>query len=306
MSEKRAAIDIGSNSTLMIVGKKLHHTIEVLQDFSEVTSLGLDLDKNGFFLESKMDLTFETLREYQRLAFLEGVSSDEIIATATEASRVASNAHSFYEKVQNELGIKVAIINGRGEAYYTARGISLDKKMKERKNVIVIDIGGASTELIKIKLNPFVVENSISLPVGVVRIFNWREQNCAEEKFSEIIGQFNLRPYLSEFVMGVAGSVTSLAAMYLQLSKYEDEKVGHLVLTRSDLENFCQEVESMHGEQISIQFPYLKKRAFVLPASAWLVRKFLEPLGVKSFSVSTFGLRHGTLYEGGVRDEFIA
>src|SRR5690554_402477 len=117
MSELRASIDIGSNSCLLLVGEVLDgKVIKILESHSYVTGLGRELDINKSFLKTSMDETFEALREYSQIVEKHNLDPKNIVATATEASRVAQNAPDFFKKIKLETGIDVQIINAEGEA----------------------------------------------------------------------------------------------------------------------------------------------------------------------------------------------
>ena len=120
----RCSIDIGSNSTLLLVGEIVGDVINEVVDVATVTGLGKNIDKDSKFVEESMNLTFETLKGYKRIIEKNGLNPSEAIVTATEASRVATNAKDFFAKIKNELGFDITIISSEAEAYYTGRGVS--------------------------------------------------------------------------------------------------------------------------------------------------------------------------------------
>ncbi len=149
MSEKKASIDIGSNSALLLAAEvEKGQILNVLANESRVTGLGRGLDESGRFMEIAMQETYEALSEYVSICSSLGILPSEIFATATEASRVSSNSKAFFAKFKEELGINVQIITGEQEAEFSTKGALLGAD-KGRPHSIM-DIGGASTEFIAV------------------------------------------------------------------------------------------------------------------------------------------------------------
>jgi len=170
MSTVRASIDIGSNSVLLLVAQL--DPFKDLEKLSEITALGKGLDRSGVFSQQALDDTFIALKKFIEVAGKHGVLPGQIIATATEASRVAKNAGEFYRRVESELGLCVKIISGVGEAALTTKGILFNTHF-DSPEVVVMDIGGASTELIRVNTSTLKIIDSISLKVGTVRATDW-------------------------------------------------------------------------------------------------------------------------------------
>ena len=118
-----------------------------------------------------MEDSFKVLSLYQKKCLDHDIDPAKILATATEASRVAKNSSEFYAKVKKELGIDVKIISGEAEAYYSTMGILFDTKITDPE-ITIMDIGGASTELIKVNTAKKEIIHSFSMPVGAVRMNN--------------------------------------------------------------------------------------------------------------------------------------
>mgnify|MGYP001438253593 CR=1 FL=1 len=219
---RRASIDIGSNSVLLLaaeVNEQGMMTKEILNE-SFITSLGKDLDVTKRFHPDSMHATYEALGAYKKM--LEGIQFpvENVIVTATEASRVATNSREFFQKIKSELGFNIQIITSEGEAYYTALGV-VSSFSKENDKIVVMDVGGASTELIRMNLNPFKIVETISLPVGSVRATDWTKKGEFEDKMQAILSP-DLSSYHTETLICVAGSMTALASMYLGQRVYED------------------------------------------------------------------------------------
>ena len=301
---KRASIDIGSNSVLLLAaelddsGKKIS---KELLDLSHITSLGKDLDKTKKFNPDSMQATYKALLEYKvQLEKIE-IMPQDVLVTATEASRVATNASEFYLKIKNELGFNVTLINPKGEAYYTALGVASGVTTTEP--VVIMDIGGASTELIKLNLGPFEIINSISLPIGSVRASDWMKENLFEEKVKDIFAT-NFETYQTKSLLCVAGGMTALAAMYLGLKEFDAKKIDGMEIRFNSLELFASDLQKTNLENLSLLFPFLGKRAEVIKAASKVAVMFGTHLNIDNVKISTRGLRYGTILSGEIDDQF--
>lgn len=303
----RASIDIGSNSLLLLCGgigadKKIHERLNE----SSITGLGKQLDKNKTFLDSSMEESFSALANYKKLLSQVGVNAENTIVTATEASRVAKNAKDFFTRVKKELGFSVNIISGEGEAYYSALGVSLSEP-QGKEDLTLMDVGGASTELIHIGRNPLVIKNTISLPMGSVRAVSWKEENLYEKNLEKIIKDelTHIKKFKTPKLLAIAGTMTTLAGMHLGLTDYDDKKVGGANMTLEQFSRLLTKYENTPGDELLRIFPFLGKRAHTVIIGGKLALRLAQEMGVKDFVVSTYGLRYGTLFEGGVKNEFI-
>lgn len=302
---KRASIDIGSNSVLLLAafiqdGK----IIKELLDESSITSLGKDLDKTGVFHPDSMKATFDALKKYSELCVKNGINPSEVIVTATEASRVAKNSPDFYKKIQAETGFKTQIISSVGEAYYTALGVasSQDERLD---SIVIMDIGGASTELIKLNLKPFQIANTISLPVGSVRGMDWRASGEFDKKINDLLS-VDLEQYKTQELVCVAGSMTALASMYLGLKEFSAQKIEGQSISFQNFCDFSEDLQKTNIENLLLLFPFLGKRAPMVSSGALVAQKIAEKLNVAKLKISTRGLRYGTVLSGGIDERFIS
>lgn len=302
----RASIDIGSNSVLLLCADFDLITQKIIKEIyneSFITSLGKDLDKTKCFAEESMKATYEALSEYKKL--LDKISFDcsKVLVTATEASRVAKNAQEFFLKVKNTLGFSITTISGEGEAYFTALGVASGLEKKD-KAIVIMDIGGASTEFIKLQLNPFQIAHSISLGVGSVRATDWKRENSFEAKMNELLkNDFN--EYTTKNLVCVAGSMTALASMYKGLKIFDDQSIDGLKISFEDFKHFVNDLEKKNIENLLLLFPFLGKRAPMVAGGARVAELFGSKLGIESMTISTRGLRYGTLFKGAIDEQFI-
>src|SRR5918995_1324498 len=158
-----AAIDIGSNSIKMTIGRANQEGGVVQLDWaSEVVRLGHGLDRTGLLDEERIEAAIETLTRFAAQARERGAT--RIVAVATEATRAAANGTMFLDRVRDQTGIDVRVIDGQAEAALTFRGLAADANLEG--SVLIADVGGGSTELIVARDGAMQAAQSLSLGSG--------------------------------------------------------------------------------------------------------------------------------------------
>ena len=301
----RATIDIGSNTVLLLAGETT--PFKELAKLSEVTSLGKGLDKTGVFSEESMTATFKALTSYRSVCNQLGIKPEDIITTATDAARVAKNSREFFEKIRSELGINVLVITGQAEAELTTKGILLNTSFNIPE-VVVMDIGGASTELIRVNTESQSAKSLISLPVGSVRVADWLGESTFDARLGHIFTTNSnaLDSFSTETLYCVAGTLTSLANMHLGHKVFEENEVHGMRMKTEEIDELLQRFGGWSPEQFLDRFPFLGKRAHAILGGMTLVHHMLHRLKVKDVVVSTYGLRYGTFLEGRIKHDYLA
>lgn len=302
----KAAIDIGSNSVLLLIAEISNNNIKTLESCSTITSLGRELDKNGKFHPESMDDTRATLKNYRDIAIKYNIEPENIIITATEASRVADNALDFYQSIYEELDLKVNIITGVAEAYFSTMGVTGDPSITD-EDIILMDIGGASTEFIHFNTKSQKILNSVSTPVGVVRATEWAQNHELNEVFDEKLQNFQaeLEEYKTSKLICVAGTMTSIANMYLNNKTFEEKNISGMKLKFEDLTQLISNFGTKTDQELLELFPFLGKRSKTIKAGMSLSKYLCQKLGVKQLHISTYGLRHGTILVDSIKPEFL-
>lgn len=296
----KASIDIGSNSTLLLIMED--SSKKIIQEESTITALGKNLDATKKFQDESMFNTYFTLKKYVDICESYKIKASDIIATATEASRVASNAKAFYENVEKTLGLKVQTISGEAEAYYTAFGVtSMLDGIAER--AMILDVGGASSEVILINTKNFQIEDSISLPVGSVRSTDWLAEGSFEDKINKLMASLHKFQNLNIPIICVAGTLTSLSLLMQKQTSYSDTKVNSHQVTLDEFCLFCDELQASDISNFS-HFDYLGKRARSIVGGALCSKIILKELNVTKIYFSSYGLRYGTLLSGGIDERY--
>lgn len=302
----RASIDIGSNSMLLLLAEVKNGEISILENESYVTGLGRDLDKNGEFLEVAMQDSYEVFKKYYSLCLKHKMDTSKVVVTATEASRVSKNSKSFFEKIKNEFGFHVQIISGEAEAYYSTTGILFDNRITESE-ITIMDIGGASTELIKVDVKNKKILESFSMPVGAVRLTDWSLEKKRDEKFNKVLNEFlsQLNKVKTEKLYCVAGTMTSVGNMFLNNKSFVEDEVNGLEFSTIEIDKMIKKYSDFSPEAFLEHYPFLGKRSNTILSGLILSRTILERLEAKNVYISTYGLRYGTLLAGEIKNDFL-
>lgn len=304
--KKIASIDIGSNSILLLIGEVDKENILVLENEANVTGLGRDLDKNGEFLLESMNDSFKVLSSYVDLCIKHHINPCDVVVTATEATRVANNAPDFIAKVNNELGLNITVLTGEGEAYYSTAGILFDSQIQDEQ-ISIMDIGGASTELIKVDTKTKKILHSFSMPIGAVRWNNWKSSGVLDEKLSEIFDNYSesLEKFHTSKLYCVAGTMTSVGSIYLGHKNFKEKDVNGLEFKIESLKDLHERHMDKTVEEMLTIYPFLGKRSQTIHAGIELAMAIMEKVGNNQIYISTYGLRYGTLLLGEIKGEFI-
>jgi exopolyphosphatase/guanosine-5'-triphosphate,3'-diphosphate pyrophosphatase len=304
MNLKKASIDIGSNSVLLLAAE-MDPNFKVLLNESRVTALGRDLDKTKKFHPDSMSATRDTLIEYVSLCKKIGITSENIIVTATEAARVASNALEFMSEIMQELNLSVRVLSGEEEAYYSTKGILFNTKF-EQDIITIMDIGGASTEIIKVNALKNEILQSFSMPLGSVRMTNWLSDGISLQKTHEIFKIFEkgLHSTQTSKLFCVAGTMTSLANMHLKNKTWKEDEVHGYKMNISDIQALKESVSHLSESEILVIYPFLEKRVKSIKGGIEVALTVLDWLNTNEVQISTYGLRYGTLLEALNCDNF--
>jgi exopolyphosphatase/guanosine-5'-triphosphate,3'-diphosphate pyrophosphatase len=193
-----------------------------------------------------------------------------------------------------------------GEAFYSTKGILFNTKFSSDV-ITVMDIGGASTELIKVNTKTFQILETISMPVGAVRASQWLEDKLFVQNLQKIFLDFRneLDKFQGRELYCVAGTMTSLGNMQLKKKEFIENDVHGLTIKAEDIDGLFKQFSDWESEQFVTEFPFLQKRSQSIRGGLHLVYHLIHRLLVKEITISTYGLRYGTLLEGKIRKEFI-
>ena len=294
----RATIDIGSNTILLLV---VSETGEVLHDEGRVVGLGNGLGARGMLRPKRMETALLTLTEYARIAEQHGVPAWLVRAVATSGARRALNARAFLEKVRVQTGLRVRIISGEEEAWLTWAGARSDLKLPSSGKIAVVDPGGGSTELVMGEDERMSMQ--ISLELGVVRLTErflsaerYRPQDLARMRnHIQTLLEPVEWPGLPRALVGVAGTVTTLAAMERKLKVWDRAAIHGARLSRGQLRRWMDRLLESTPDQRREWAAVAPERADYMLAGACLLEAVCTAARRDSLFVSDGGVRYGLL-----------
>ena len=301
-----AAIDCGTNSIRILIADidtdgKL---IELVREM-RIVRLGEGVDKTGEFSPAALERTFAACEEYRTLIDAHSVKSVRFVATS--ASRDVSNRAAFIEGVHQRLGVSPEVITGTEEAELSFLGAVRGLTNLESP-VLVVDIGGGSTEFVLGDLTDDVqIQNSVSMNIGCVRMTERhlaadppsQEQVTAVE--ADIAAAFDEAARTVDFslaktVVGVAGTVTTVSAMAMDLQRYEPEIIHGSTLTSAQVEELTQRLLAMTRAQRAA-LPFMHEgRVDVIGGGALILRELARRTSPISIRVSEYDILDGIVY----------
>ena len=238
-----ASIDIGTNSTRVLVARPVDGKLDILDRRNTITRLGQNVGATGRLAEEAVERTLACLRDYRAILDEHGV--DRLRVAATSASRDAANRDEFFDAVEEVVGVRPELLSGTEEGRLSFLGATgdLDPALGP---FLIVDIGGGSTEFI---LGTDHVEGVISVDVGCVRLtekFLDHDPPRPEEltaciSFADAYLDDVIRelPGSAEArtLVGLAGTITTVAAVEIGLATYDRDAIHHFVLTRAAAED---------------------------------------------------------------------
>lgn len=299
-----AAIDCGTNSIrLLIAEPDGSGGLNDLQRRLEVVRLGQGVDASGEFHPDALRRTFAAVDEYAELIKKADVPVDKVHFVATSASRDVQNRDSFFAGVRERLGVVPDVISGETEARLSFIG-ALSRVAPEGEPVLVMDIGGGSTELITGSANGD-MKSAVSLDIGSVRVTErfLKQHPIADDDLERAIAYVDdlLADSGVDFAsigtwIGVAGTVTTLAGVYLELEHYDRERVHGAVIPLPALQDLLHRLAGLTVEQIRALPSMHPGRADVITGGALVEARVAARLSVPDLIVSESDILDGIAF----------
>jgi len=293
-----SSIDIGTNTILLLIADiGANSIIDVVHDEQVIARLGKGVDHNRTINQETFRRAADFLRAYSGTSGT--LRSEKIIAVGTSALRDASNRREFCDFIQRNVGLTIEILSGEEEAEWTCRGAvaGIDTG---GKRFTVLDIGGGSTEIVSAVSGRIL--NRVSLDIGCVRLTERllptspptdREIASSREFIrKQIEGVDFVRTGITHAV-GVAGTMTTLAAMQLQLPKYDPARVHGYELHYDGIQRSFHLLKEKTLSEITSIPQITAGRADILLAGVMILLEFMDTAGIKKITVSDRGLRYG-------------
>ena len=298
---RTAVIDIGSNTLLLLVTEPgPDGELRAVADLCRFGRLGQGLDASGRLHPDAIARSLEICREFR--ATMDGHQVERIAIIATQAVREAANSADFVEPARALLGAEIAVIPGEREAAlaFTAQARSLPGLRGRR--FVVVDVGGASTELIV--ADGAHVESAVSVPIGAVRLAerHLRHDPATAEERAALAADIDARLAPLELPTGVtlvasAGTATTLAAVDLELAVYDPARVHGLTLTPARLTELAERLALASSAERRAMPGIEPQRADVIHAGAAIFARIVARLQAPEVVISDRGIRWGLAYE---------
>jgi exopolyphosphatase/guanosine-5'-triphosphate,3'-diphosphate pyrophosphatase len=297
-----AALDLGTNTTRLLVADVHDGSVEEVVRRSRITRLGEGVDARRRLLPLPITRVRNSLADFRRE--LETLGAERALAVATSAIRDAENGEAFLGEIEWSYGFKTRLLSGDDEALLTLRGVASGRKLDGR--ALVIDIGGGSTELVA--GSPDHITFRISTDLGSVRLTERYLRGDPPGEGELSVCAAAIRSLLAERVpdeartgvdtaIGVAGTITSLAALDIGLVEYDAERVHGHRLTHDAVHAQLTRLAAISLAERR-QVPGLEpERAPVIVAGAMILRETMRYFGLGEVEVSERDLLDGAALE---------
>ncbi len=290
--KKVAAIDIGTNSMRLLLcevkeGKILNKSKELI-----TTRIGHDVAKSGMINEKAIRRNLDALKGFTNKARHFG--AEDIVVIATSAVRDAKNKEEFLKLSREEVCVDIKVIDGNEEAELGMLGV-MSEFNNQSDNILVIDIGGGSTELILADKTS--IYYTASLNAGAVRMTEHfiKSNPISDEDINTLNKSLEgifapaihfLKQKNIDNVVAIGGTATTLASMYHELQLYNSDIVHNSILDLDYLKNSFKKIKDMTIPERHDIVGLQRERADVIPAGLYILIFLLENLGKNQVIIS--------------------
>jgi exopolyphosphatase/guanosine-5'-triphosphate,3'-diphosphate pyrophosphatase len=299
--QRLASIDVGSNTIrLLIAEPAVSAPLRPIHVQRRITRLGENFLPDRILQPVAMDRSISALKEFVELMGHNGVS--KYSAGATAVVREASNGSNFLNLVQSQTGLGVRLLSGSEEARMSLLGVASVISNRESA-MVVFDIGGGSTELVWKGEGGSSEMESSSLPVGVVHLTETFLQGdppghepCLQLRkyVSNVLTQLSFRRGFHDTLwVGTAGTVTTLASMWYELTEYDPARINGTVLERTWLADLCARLAEMKLTERRKLTGLEPGREDIILAGALVTLEMMDIFDFSQFTVSDAGLLEG-------------
>ncbi len=300
--KKIAAIDIGTNSMRLLLCECDESNLYNKRKYTQITRIGENVSKTKKISPEAKLRNIEALISFKKLA--EEYKAEQIIAIATSAVRDAQNKAEFLEEAKQKTGIYINVISGEEEAELGITGV-LRGYDKSENNLLVIDIGGGSTELILYEGREK-LQHRVSIDAGAVRMTESCINNnplskqdkqslemLVEAKFKEQIDFLKTKKIHQAIAIG--GTATTLAAIFHKLGIYQTEIIHNTIIQYDYVQSCFNELSAMDlSERCQVE-GLQKERADVIVSGIYILLHLIKSLALKQVTVSDSDNLEGTI-----------
>ena len=307
-----AALDLGTNNCRLLVARATRDSFRVIDAFSRIIRLGEGITSSGVLSEPAILRAVDALRVCRAKMRNRGVTRSRLIAT--EACRSAGNGLDFLERIRNEVGIELEIVDREIEARLAATGCTplVDPSSD---GVILFDIGGGSSELVRLgRCSPTrhgpphpSIDAWVSIPIGVVTLAERHGGvTVSRESFEAMIAEVavHVDRFASEHggtaglhLLGTSGTVTTIAGVYLNLLRYERRRVDGCWMTDGQVTGVVERLLAMSYEGRVANPCIGAERADLVLAGCAILEAIRRAFPCERLRVADRGLREGMLVQ---------
>ncbi len=320
--ELYAALDLGTNNCRLLIARPSFSsvtgtkTLKVVDSYSRIVRLGEGVSETGKLADDAMRRTLKALTTCKQKLGRYGIAKFRFVAT--DACRRAGNAESFLAKVKEELGLSIDIISNEEEARLAFLGCS-SLLVKDTRYALAFDIGGGSTEFMWVKIDPeqpmashkrHLIQGWLSVPYGVMNMSEkFGGPAFTEMYFEEIVAKISsqLSPMEAEHgianriwkenvqMLSTSGTVTTLAAIHLNLPHYDRSKIDGIKLSISDIRGATQTLMRMsHAQRAAHPCIGSSRTDFILSGCA-IFEAIARTFPIEKITIADRGVREGII-----------
>jgi exopolyphosphatase / guanosine-5'-triphosphate,3'-diphosphate pyrophosphatase len=308
-----AALDLGTNNCRLLVARPTYDSFRVVDAFSRIIRLGEGVSASGVLSEAAIARALDALSVCRHKMEHRGVTRARLIAT--EACRAAANGAEFLARVREHVGIDLEVVDRETEAVLAATGCTplIDPRAS---NVILFDIGGGSSELVRLgrplaaRGGPPVPEIRawVSLPVGVVTLAE-RHGGVRVDRalFEQMVAETAV--FIARFVaehgkagadmhmLGTSGTVTTIAGVHLGLKRYDRRQVDGCWMSEGEVTAVVEQLLAMSYEERVANACIGRERADLVLAGCAILEAIRRAFPCERLRVADRGLREGMLVQ---------
>ena len=298
---KIGALDVGTNTVLMLVAETTPDGgARRVLDLARITRLGQGVDHNHRLDPQAALRTLDTIAEF--VAQARSAGAEKIVAVGTATVRDAADGEDFIRRVRERAGVELEIVSGETEAWLSYLAVTRGLRLDPAQRLLIIDIGGGSTEFIRAE--PGAKLQVASLQIGSVRLTERiihhdppTTREAADLRLAidaELTGLgWKLE---TDLLVGIAGTVTTVCAVALEMETYDPDRVHGYRLLRTDVERVLRLFGSMPLEERRKLKGLDPARADVIFAGTAILERVMSEAGVDSVTVSDQGVRWGLVW----------
>jgi len=307
-----AGLDIGSHTTRMLIARRNGTQLAPVRTERRVTRLAQDFQKADEITEEAQRRNISAIKEY--ISILREFRVGTISCGATGVVRRAKNSRAVLDGIAAETGIECKILSEETEAVLSAKGI-LSALPETGSDLLTFDVGGASTEFVLMGIETAI--RNASRPIGAATLTEAylkadppgagaveraalgarSEIISAKEQLYENLNKTGIISFLGLRLIGTAGTVTTLAGMYIKMERYVPYRVNGVVLTKEWLSHTIESLGRMPVAQRRLIAGLEPGREDIILGGTVIVSEILSCFGQERFVVSDAGLLEGLLIE---------